>query len=216
MRPMGGFRCSPVSSVTTAARVVEHARSAAELGADVLVATAPFCTRTHGKEIAQHFRRLRAAVDLPLFAYDIPVQIAAALFGAYGTVLPRHTRPTPARNGATAVLDALAEAAAAVDPERPHTALGIAAAGVVDPRTGVVTSATDSIRGWASTPHWAPSSRTTPDTRSPATTTYAPRQDQNSRRRRRTARATGRRGGGMTITVPAGTWNGPHTELLVQ
>lgn len=151
MRPMGGFRCSPVSSVTTAARVVEHARSAAELGADVLVATAPFCTRTHGKEIAQHFRRLRAAVDLPLFAYDIPVQIAAALFGAYGTVLPRHTRPTPARNGATAVLDALAEAAAAVDPERPATALGIAAAGVVDPRTGVVTSATDSIRGWAGT-----------------------------------------------------------------
>ncbi|SCF66343.1 ROK family protein [Streptomyces sp. Ncost-T10-10d] len=78
-------------------------------------------------------------------------KIAAALLGPDGTVLSRHTRPTPARDGATAVLDALAEAAAAVDPGRLATALGIAAAGVVDPRTGMVTSATDSIRGWAST-----------------------------------------------------------------
>ncbi|WP_371801175.1 dihydrodipicolinate synthase family protein [Streptomyces sp. NBC_01732] len=64
---------------TTTARVVEHARSAAGLGADALVATAPFYTRTHGKEIAQHFRRLRAAVDLPLFAYDIPVAVHSKL-----------------------------------------------------------------------------------------------------------------------------------------
>ncbi|WP_327272158.1 ROK family protein [Streptomyces sp. NBC_01224] len=78
-------------------------------------------------------------------------KIAAALFGADGAVLARHTRPTPAQDGATAVLDALAEAAASVDPERLATALGIAAAGVVDPRTGMVTSATDSIRGWAGT-----------------------------------------------------------------
>ncbi|MER8084699.1 dihydrodipicolinate synthase family protein [Streptomyces sp. NPDC094048] len=67
---------------TTTARVVEHARSAAELGADALVATAPFYTRTHGKEIAQHFRRLRAAVDLPLFAYDIPVAVHSKLSAA--------------------------------------------------------------------------------------------------------------------------------------
>ncbi|HBF80377.1 MAG TPA: sugar kinase, partial [Streptomyces sp.] len=43
-------------------------------------------------------------------------KIAAALFAADGTVLSRHTRPTPARDGAEAVLDALAAAAAAVDP----------------------------------------------------------------------------------------------------
>lgn len=49
------------------------------------------------------------------------------------------------------MLDALAGAAAAVDPGRLATALGIAAAGVVDPRTGMVTSATDSISGWAGT-----------------------------------------------------------------
>ncbi|MFB6711984.1 dihydrodipicolinate synthase family protein [Streptomyces sp. NPDC056358] len=67
---------------TTTARVVEHARSAAELGADALVATAPFYTRTHGKEIAQHFRRLHAAVDLPLFAYDIPVAVHSNLSAA--------------------------------------------------------------------------------------------------------------------------------------
>jgi 4-hydroxy-tetrahydrodipicolinate synthase len=67
---------------TTTARVAEHARSAAGLGADALVATAPFYTRTHGKEIAQHFRRLRAAVDLPLFAYDIPVAVHSKLSSA--------------------------------------------------------------------------------------------------------------------------------------
>ncbi|GGZ27127.1 ROK family protein [Streptomyces nitrosporeus] len=78
-------------------------------------------------------------------------KIAAALFAADGTVLARHTRPTPAREGAPAVLDALAAAAAAVDPGGLAGVLGVAAAGVIDPRSGMVTSATDSIRGWAGT-----------------------------------------------------------------
>ena len=64
---------------TTTARVIAHARTAASLGADALVATAPFYTRTHPKEIAGHFRALRAAVDLPLFAYDIPVAVHSKL-----------------------------------------------------------------------------------------------------------------------------------------
>lgn len=64
---------------TTTARVADHARTAAELGADALVATAPFYTRTHPREIAGHFRALRAAVDLPLFAYDIPVSVPSKL-----------------------------------------------------------------------------------------------------------------------------------------
>ncbi|MFG2657552.1 dihydrodipicolinate synthase family protein [Streptomyces sp. NPDC048425] len=64
---------------TTTARVVAHARVAADLGADALVATAPFYTRTHPKEIAGHFRTLRASVDLPLFAYDIPVAVHSKL-----------------------------------------------------------------------------------------------------------------------------------------
>lgn len=64
---------------TTTPRVIEHARTAADLGADALVATAPFYTRTHGKEIAGHFRRLRRTVDLPLFAYDLPVAVHSKL-----------------------------------------------------------------------------------------------------------------------------------------
>ncbi|MGW1225812.1 dihydrodipicolinate synthase family protein [Streptomyces sp. NPDC002530] len=67
---------------TTTPRVVEHARTAAALGADALVATAPFYTRTHAREIADHFRRLRAEVDLPLFAYDIPVAVHSKLSAA--------------------------------------------------------------------------------------------------------------------------------------
>ncbi|MFJ6750660.1 dihydrodipicolinate synthase family protein [Streptomyces sp. NPDC091266] len=67
---------------TTTPRVLEHARTAAGLGADALVAAAPFYTRTHPHEIAAHFRRIRAAVDLPLFAYDIPVAVHSKLSAA--------------------------------------------------------------------------------------------------------------------------------------
>lgn len=64
---------------TTTPRVLDHARTAAGLGADALVATAPFYTRTHPREIAAHFRHLRTAVDLPLFAYDIPTAVHSKL-----------------------------------------------------------------------------------------------------------------------------------------
>lgn len=63
----------------TTARVLDHARAAAEAGADALVATAPFYTRTHPVEIADHFRRVRAAVPLPLFAYDMPASVHTKL-----------------------------------------------------------------------------------------------------------------------------------------
>ncbi|MBP8537597.1 dihydrodipicolinate synthase family protein [Streptomyces sp. MK37H] len=63
----------------TTARVLDHARTAAEVGADAIVATAPFYTRTHPLEIADHFRRLRDGVDRPLFAYDIPVSVHSKL-----------------------------------------------------------------------------------------------------------------------------------------
>lgn len=89
----------------------------------------------------------------PVVGLDLGgTKIAAALFGADGAVVARHSRPTPAREGAAAVLDALAAAAAEVDPDRGAAVLGIAAAGVIDPRTGMVTSATDSLHGWAGTP----------------------------------------------------------------
>ncbi|WEV28814.1 dihydrodipicolinate synthase family protein [Streptomyces sp. 71268] len=71
---------------TTTARMRDHAASAAASGADALVATAPFYTRTHPVEIADHFRRLRAGTELPLFAYDIPAAVHTKLTAA--TVLP--------------------------------------------------------------------------------------------------------------------------------
>ncbi|MEU7404380.1 ROK family protein, partial [Streptomyces sp. NPDC044948] len=89
--------------------------------------------------------------DGPVIGLDLGgTKIAAALVGADATVLARHTRPTPATRGAGAVLDALAEAALAVRAPGT-TAIGVAAAGVIDPVTGTVTSATDTIRGWAGT-----------------------------------------------------------------
>ncbi|MFI0236698.1 dihydrodipicolinate synthase family protein [Streptomyces sp. NPDC016845] len=57
---------------TTTPRVLERAEDAVKAGADALVATAPFYARTHPAETADHFRRLRAGADLPVFAYDIP------------------------------------------------------------------------------------------------------------------------------------------------
>ena len=65
----------------TTARVVQHATTAEKLGADGLVATAPFYAPTHPAEIAVHFRTLRAAVDLPLLAYDIPMAVHTKLPG---------------------------------------------------------------------------------------------------------------------------------------
>lgn len=86
----------------------------------------------------------------PVIGIDLGgTKIAAALVGRGGVVLARHTRATPAAGGAGAVLDALGEAARTVG--RGATAVGVAAAGVVDPRSGTVISATDSIRGWAGT-----------------------------------------------------------------
>ncbi|MFJ3247216.1 ROK family protein [Streptomyces sp. NPDC088770] len=94
--------------------------------------------------------RTPAPDTTPVIGLDLGgTKIAAALVGPDGTVLRRHTRPTPARAGAPAVLDALAAAAREVDDGA--RAIGVAAAGVVDPRTGTVTSATDSITGWAGT-----------------------------------------------------------------
>ncbi len=59
--------------------MLDRAADAVRAGADALVATAPFYTRTHPVEIADHFRRIRAGADLPLFAYDIPVAVHTKL-----------------------------------------------------------------------------------------------------------------------------------------
>lgn len=57
----------------TTDRVIEHARQAQAAGMQGLVVTAPFYARTSQREIVDHFRMIRDAVDLPILAYDIPV-----------------------------------------------------------------------------------------------------------------------------------------------
>lgn len=64
---------------TTTPRVLPHIHQAAELGADGVVATAPFYTRTHPAEIENHFRLLAAGSSLPIIAYDIPVSVHSKL-----------------------------------------------------------------------------------------------------------------------------------------
>lgn len=64
---------------TTTLRMLEHAREAAALGADAIVATGPFYARTHPAEIERHFRFLGERVDLPLYAYDVPVSVHSKL-----------------------------------------------------------------------------------------------------------------------------------------
>ncbi|GIH79029.1 dihydrodipicolinate synthase family protein [Planobispora longispora] len=64
---------------TTTARAIERAEIAAKLGADATVVTAPFYTRIHPLEIDRHFRAVRAAVDLPMLAYDVPVSVHSKL-----------------------------------------------------------------------------------------------------------------------------------------
>lgn len=60
-------------------RVIEHGRVAQELGADALVATAPFYALGGMCEVEEHFRILHEELDLPIFAYDIPVCVHTKL-----------------------------------------------------------------------------------------------------------------------------------------
>ncbi|MFG2824753.1 dihydrodipicolinate synthase family protein [Kitasatospora sp. NPDC048365] len=66
---------------TTTNRVIERANTTRDLGADAVVATAPFYTRTHPAEIERHFRQIAAAAELPVLAYDIPVCVHTKLAG---------------------------------------------------------------------------------------------------------------------------------------
>lgn len=63
----------------TAARVAKSARDLVAAGADAIVTTAPIYALNDEGEIADHFRQVKAAIDVPLFAYDIPVRVKAKL-----------------------------------------------------------------------------------------------------------------------------------------
>jgi 4-hydroxy-tetrahydrodipicolinate synthase len=63
----------------TAPRVVVQATQAQTVGADAVVASAPFYAINDNKEIAAHFRTISDAIDIPLIAYSVPVRSHAAL-----------------------------------------------------------------------------------------------------------------------------------------
>ena len=65
---------------TETERVIEQGKRAIALGADALVATAPFYALGGPVEVEEHFRCLHEAFgDVPLFAYDIPVCVHTTL-----------------------------------------------------------------------------------------------------------------------------------------
>ncbi|MFE7504686.1 dihydrodipicolinate synthase family protein [Promicromonospora sp. NPDC057488] len=63
----------------TTARVAGQARALAAAGADAVVATVPVYAINDYPEIERHLRTVAAAVDVPLFAYDVPVRVRTKL-----------------------------------------------------------------------------------------------------------------------------------------
>ncbi|MGY0002329.1 ROK family protein [Micromonospora sp. I033] len=88
----------------------------------------------------------------PLVGIDIGgTKTAAALVDRSGRVLQRREAPTPARSGPEAVLDAAARLAADLVGAAAGP-VGVGTAGTVDPTTGSIRYATDSLPGWTGTP----------------------------------------------------------------
>ncbi|MFD6816198.1 dihydrodipicolinate synthase family protein [Microbacterium sp. NPDC060132] len=63
----------------TAPRIIETARRLVEAGAQAIVTTAPLYTLNSAAEVADHFRTIAAAIDAPLWAYDVPVRVHTKL-----------------------------------------------------------------------------------------------------------------------------------------
>ncbi|MFE3379933.1 ROK family protein [Streptomyces anulatus] len=74
---------------------------------------------------------------------------AVGLVDDNGTLQHRHTVPTPASDGPAAVVAAAVRAVR--DLGAPVAAVGVGSAGVVDPESGRIVSATDALPGWAGT-----------------------------------------------------------------
>ncbi|MFF4346631.1 dihydrodipicolinate synthase family protein [Streptomyces sp. NPDC001530] len=63
----------------TTPRVLDHVAYVTAAGADAVVVTAPFYTRTHPAEIARHYRLVSTRSPVPVFAYDLPVSVHTKL-----------------------------------------------------------------------------------------------------------------------------------------
>lgn len=64
---------------TQTARVIEHAQRAEQLGADGIVVTAPFYGLGGAPQVERHFRVIADAINVPLYAYDLPVSVHTKL-----------------------------------------------------------------------------------------------------------------------------------------
>lgn len=64
---------------TSTASVLDHARRAKDAGVDGIVVTSPFYVRPGAAEIAEHYRIIHQAIDLPIIAYDIPYAVQTKL-----------------------------------------------------------------------------------------------------------------------------------------
>jgi 4-hydroxy-tetrahydrodipicolinate synthase len=63
----------------TARRVAEQAARAERLGADAVVVTAPLYAINDVAETERHFRMVADAVEIPVFAYNVPVRVHSYL-----------------------------------------------------------------------------------------------------------------------------------------
>lgn len=63
----------------TASRVADQAKRVIDAGADAIVATAPFYALNSTSEVAEHYRIIAQAVDVPVIAYDVPVRVHSKL-----------------------------------------------------------------------------------------------------------------------------------------
>lgn len=66
-------------SEQTTSRVLDEAKRLLSIGGDAAVVTTPFYALSDAGEIEQHFRTVAEHLDVPVFAYDIPVRTHSKL-----------------------------------------------------------------------------------------------------------------------------------------
>ena len=92
-----------------------------------------------------------------VIAVDIGGTKVAAAYVTLGenpVVAGRRSLPTADTGGGDGLIQAVKDVVSEmlVDPPAPIQGIGVGSAGVVDPETGIITSATDLIPGWAGSP----------------------------------------------------------------
>lgn len=73
----------------TTNRVIDEGRKMIELGADALVVTTPYYAISNAAEVAAHFRAIHAALQVDIFAYDVPVRTHVKLSVATAVALAK-------------------------------------------------------------------------------------------------------------------------------